>query len=59
MIISQYLLYFSLKMKVNFFENWLLKKDKMVLSMPEEGFSFFEIQTPLKIFYPPQTERSP
>ena len=36
----------------NFFENWYYP-------MPEKGFSFFEIQTPLEKCNPPQTERSP
>ena len=46
MFISHCLSYIDLKkwsnsLKANFFENWYYP-------MPEEGFSFFEIQTPLK-----------
>ena len=39
-------------LQANFFENWYYP-------MPEKGFSFFEIQTPLEKCNPPQTKRSP
>ena len=38
-------------LQANFFENWYYP-------MPEKGFSFFEIQTPLEKCNPPQTKRS-